>query len=109
MPLVLLPVANVFGELIAQKTQGPDATPIDVDDKVNRAAKNAAAVEFGFAGCALIVNAAIWQPAAVVASSISLLLMVLFFHPWLLIGIAIDIVIIASVIRWHVPAVLFDQ
>lgn len=69
----------------------------------------ATAVAFGLAGCALIVNAAIWQPAAVVASSISLLLMVLFFHPWLLIGIAIDIVIIASVIRWHVPAVLFDQ
>ena len=67
------------------------------------------AVAFAVAGCALIVNAAIWQPAAVIASSISVLLMLLFFHPWLLIGIAIDLVIIASVTRWHAPAALFEQ
>ena len=68
-----------------------------------------AAGAFVVAGCALIVDAAIWQPAVVVASAISLLLLLLFFHPWLLIGIALDIVIIASVVRWHVPAALFER
>jgi uncharacterized membrane protein YphA (DoxX/SURF4 family) len=68
-----------------------------------------AAVAFAVAGCALIVDAAIWQPAAVVASSISLALLLVFFHPWLLIGIGLDIVIIASVVRWHVPAALFER
>jgi hypothetical protein len=67
------------------------------------------AVAFVVAGCALIVNAAIWQPAVVFASSISLVLLLLFFHPWLLVGIGIDIVIIASAARWHVPAALFER
>jgi len=68
----------------------------------------ACAIAFAIAGIALLLDAALWQPAAVVASLISLVLMVLFFHPWLVLGIAIDVAIIGSVLSWHVPASLFE-
>lgn len=65
------------------------------------------AVLFAVAGIAALADASMWQPTAVVASVCSLVLMLLFFHPWLLIGIAIDVAIIADVAWLHVPASLF--
>lgn len=69
----------------------------------------ACAIVFGVSGIALLVNADLWQPTAVAGSVVSLVLMLLFFHPWLLLGIAIDVAIVASVLSWHVPASLFED
>ncbi len=66
------------------------------------------AVLFAIAGIAALADASMWQPTAVVASVTSLVLMLLFFHPWLLIGVAIDVAIIADVAWLHVPASLFS-
>jgi hypothetical protein len=59
-------------------------------------------------GIALLADAALWEPTAVIGATISLVLMVLFFHPWLVFGIAIDVAIMGSVLSWHVPASLFE-
>jgi hypothetical protein len=64
---------------------------------------------YAVAGIALLADAGIWEGAAVAGSAISLVLMLLFFHPWLLLGIAIDVAIIGSVLSWHVPAALFED
>lgn len=66
------------------------------------------AIVFVAAGVALLADASVWERAAVIASAISLVLMVVFFHPWLSIGIAIDVAIIASLMWLHVPASLFE-
>jgi hypothetical protein len=66
------------------------------------------AVAFALAGVALWFDAGVWETAAVAGSIVSLALMLLFFHRWLLIGIAIDLGIAGSIWWWHVPASLFD-
>jgi hypothetical protein len=60
------------------------------------------------AGISLFMNAGPWEPAAVIGAAMSLALLLLFFHPWLMIGITIDLAIIAGVTAWHVPSSLFD-
>ena len=67
------------------------------------------ALAFVVSGIALFASAELWQPAAVVGSAVSLVLFVLFFHRWLVFGIAIDVAIIGSVLSWHVPASLFED
>jgi uncharacterized membrane protein YphA (DoxX/SURF4 family) len=59
-------------------------------------------------GIALFADAGLWKPMAAVGSLISLVLLLLLFHPWLMIGVAIDVVIVASVWSWHVPSSLFE-
>jgi len=44
----------------------------------------------------------------VVGSVASLALLVLNSHPWLVLGVAIDIAIVWSVLSAHVPATLFE-
>src|SRR5574339_130461 len=41
------------------------------------------AVAFTISGVGLLASADLWEPAAVIASATSLVLMVLFFHSWL--------------------------
>ena len=67
------------------------------------------AIALAISGVALLASADLWEPAAVVGSATSLLLMLLFFHPWLVIGIAIDVAILASVLSLHVPSSLFED
>jgi uncharacterized membrane protein YphA (DoxX/SURF4 family) len=69
----------------------------------------ASTIALMIAGVALLANAELWKPAAVIGSVVSLVLMLLFLHPWLVFGIAIDAAIIASVVSWHVPASLFED
>jgi hypothetical protein len=69
----------------------------------------ACAIAFVISGIALLANADLWEPAAVVGAGVSLALMLLFFHRWLVFGIAIDVVILGSVLSWHVPASLFED
>jgi len=66
------------------------------------------ALVLAFAGIALLVDATVWEPAAVAGAGLSLALLLAFYHPWLSIGIAIDLAIVASVVWLHVPASLFD-
>lgn len=48
----------------------------------------------------------IWIPSAVLASIVSIILIVLYWHPWLPFGILLDVVILAAV-YFHIPARLF--
>lgn len=67
------------------------------------------ALAFVVSGIALLANVSLWQGAAVAGSGASLALMLLFLHPWLALGIAIDVLILGSVLSWHVPASLFED
>jgi hypothetical protein len=44
----------------------------------------------------------VWQAAAVIAASLSLLLLVLYWHPWLVIGALLDLVLFGALVwpRW---------
>jgi hypothetical protein len=48
-----------------------------------------------------VLPAALFAPAAVVGSIASLLVLLVFFHPWLVIGIAIDAVLLWAVVVGH--------
>ena len=68
----------------------------------------AVAVALLVSGIALFVDADIWKVAAATGSLLSLALLLLFFHPWLTIGIAIDVAILIGVWFAHLPSSLFD-
>ena len=63
----------------------------------------------GFALAALValqlLPVAIWAPAIVVGAIASLALLILFFHPWLIIGLVIDVVLLWGVLvaGWASP------
>jgi uncharacterized membrane protein YphA (DoxX/SURF4 family) len=69
----------------------------------------ACTIAFAVSGIALLVNAGLWEPTAVIGSAISVVLFLFSFHRWLVFGIAIDLAIIASALSWHVPASLFED
>jgi hypothetical protein len=48
---------------------------------------------------------AIWRTVAVVSANVSLLLLVLFWHPWLIVGVLIDIGILISLLWMKWPSV----
>jgi hypothetical protein len=58
-------------------------------------------------GVGLFADADVWKPMAAAGALLSLALLLLFFHPWLTIGVAIDAGILASVWYAHVPSSLF--
>jgi hypothetical protein len=66
------------------------------------------ALVFLISGIAVFANADIWAAAAAVGSLLSLTLLVLFYHPWLSIGVVIDIAILADVWFAHAPSSLFE-
>jgi len=47
----------------------------------------------------------IWRTVAVVSASVSLLLLVLFWHPWLIVGVLIDIVTLIALLWVNWPSV----
>ena len=51
---------------------------------------------------------AIWRTVSVFSASVSLLLLVLFWHPWLVLGILIDIFVLISVLFLHWPSEMFN-
>lgn len=70
-----------------------------------------AVVGFCLAGLSLLAfpgTAILWQAPAVFGAVTSLLLLVLYWHPWLPIGILIDIAVLAGIIL-RVPTVLFPK
>lgn len=63
----------------------------------------AAAVSYLVTGTAVAYGAAWAVPLAVVAVALGLLLKALFFNPWLLVGIALDALVLASALAsWPV-------
>jgi hypothetical protein len=58
-----------------------------------------AAVLFVVAGIAVLAHAAWWALVAMAAAAVSALLILLTFSPWLLLGLAIDIVIFVLALR----------
>ena len=48
---------------------------------------------------------AIWRTVAVVSSCVSLLLLILFWHPWLIIGVLIDTAVLIALLWAKWPAV----
>jgi hypothetical protein len=68
----------------------------------------AVAVVLLSSGIALFADADIWKAAAATGALLSLGLLLLFFHPWLTIGIAIDLAILTDVWFAHLPSSLFD-
>ncbi len=49
----------------------------------------------------IVVPEAWWQPLTVVSSALSLLLLILFWHPWLVIGVAIDVFLLLALLVFH--------
>lgn len=68
----------------------------------------AVAVVLLVSGIALFADADIWKAAAATGSLLSLALLLLFFHPWLTIGIAVDVAILTDVWFAQLPSSLFD-
>jgi hypothetical protein len=61
----------------------------------------AAAAGYLVAGVALLAGAGWWGPVAIIASVISLALLIGYFQPWLSLGVAIDAAVIwAAVAGW---------
>jgi hypothetical protein len=52
------------------------------------------ALLFAGAGIALLVNSSLWVSMAICAAALGLLLKGLFFHPWLILGVLIDIALV---------------
>ncbi|MDG9701613.1 hypothetical protein [Streptomyces sp. DH37] len=81
-----------------------------VTEETSRAAATGLAVVtallYAIAGVALLADAGWWAPAAVVAAAGGLVLKVVWFDPWLLLGIALDAgIILAVTLAW--PASLY--
>lgn len=63
----------------------------------------AAAVLYGIAGVAVAVGTDWAIPLAVLAGTVGLAIKLLFFHPWLLIGIGLDLMVLTSaLVEWPV-------
>ncbi|MGE5459283.1 MAG: hypothetical protein ACM3WR_01520 [Solirubrobacterales bacterium] len=69
----------------------------------------ATATLFLISGIAVFASVSIWKPMAVMGSMVSLVLMLLFLHPWLMFGLVIDVAIIASVLSLNVPSSLLEK
>jgi hypothetical protein len=83
-------------------------TPLGVDADLGRILGMAlvAATLGGFAIAAIaalgFVPAAIWPAASAIGAIASIALLLLFFHPWLVLGVGIDLVLLWAVlvVRW---------
>lgn len=62
-----------------------------------------AAVLYGVAGVAVAVGTSWAVPLAVLAGTVGLAIKLLFFHPWLSVGIALDVLVLSSaLVEWPV-------
>ena len=60
-----------------------------------------AAVLYGVAGLAVAVGTSWAVPLAVLAGTVGIAIKLLFFHPWLSVGIAIDLLVLSSaLVEW---------
>ena len=49
----------------------------------------------------VIMPGALWQPFTLGASVLSLLTLILFWHPWLVLGVAIDVFLLLALVVLH--------
>lgn len=62
-----------------------------------------AAVLYGIAGLAVAVGSSWAVPLAVLAGTVGIAIKLVFFHPWLLVGIALDVLVLSSaLVEWPV-------
>ena len=62
-----------------------------------------AAVLYGIAGLAVAVGSTWAIPLAVLAGTVGIAIKLLFFHPWLSVGIALDVLVLsAALVAWPV-------
>ena len=62
-----------------------------------------AAVLYGIAGLAVAVGSTWAVPLAVLAGTVGIAIKLLFFHPWLSVGIALDVLVLsAALVAWPV-------
>jgi hypothetical protein len=63
---------------------------------------SATALGFVLVGLGLLAHQEWWRPAPVVAAAVGLVLLALYFNPWLSMGLAINAVVLASLLwaRW---------
>ena len=60
-----------------------------------------AGVLFLFSGIALLISSSIWIPLAASGAMVGLVLKGLYFHPWLIVGVLIDLVVLwAATAGW---------
>jgi hypothetical protein len=67
------------------------------DDSAHRAARALAIATtalFTISGLVVFVGSSAWIPMTVAAAGLGLMLKVLYFHPWLILGAAIDVALI---------------
>ena len=81
---------------VLTKTSVPQATA----RKVSTTLAVAAGVGFVLTGLAVAIDAAWAVPVAVIASLLGLGLKALFFNPWLLIGVALDVGVLVGALTW---------
>jgi hypothetical protein len=66
----------------------------------------AAAVLYGIAGLAVAIGSDWAIPLAVLAGTVGLTIKLVFFHPWLSVGIALDVLVLTSaLVEWPVALV----
>ena len=63
-----------------------------------------AAAAFTVAGIGLFTQHDWWRPAAIVGAAVSLLLLMLFFNPWVTFGVAINVAIIFVLLQTDWPS-----
>ena len=56
------------------------------------------------AGIGLFAHQDWWQAAAIVGAVLSLLLLILFFNPWITVGVAINVALIFVLVQTHWPS-----
>ena len=64
----------------------------------------ASAAAFTVAGIALFAKQDWWRPAAIVGAALSLLLLALFFNPWITVGVAINVTVIFVLVQTDWPS-----
>jgi hypothetical protein len=50
----------------------------------------------------------IWRMISVISAAVSLLLLIIFWHPWLVVGVLIDMFVLLSVLLLQWPSTLFE-
>jgi uncharacterized membrane protein YphA (DoxX/SURF4 family) len=102
------PQDTAHNPFVAESRSFPKA--LGMDPKTAKAVAGTLAVAtatlFLISGIALFASVSIWKPMAMTGSLGSLVLMLLFLHPWLMFGLVIDVAIIASVLSLDVPSSL---
>ena len=88
---------NAAGQLLASSTRG-FVDVLDLTPPVAPSAPHLTSI------AALGVAPALWAPSIAIGSIASLVLLIVFFDPWLVVGIGIDVVLLWATVVGSVPS-----